>query len=397
MKPPQGTFQSPIFELIAERNGFSVVFSIEQGESEKVPSESEASMTERHHRVFLWVLVLCAMVIMMVVIGGVTRLTGSGLSMVEWKPLMGAIPPVSNSDWLDVFGKYQESPQYQLINYGMTLLDFQWIFFWEYFHRLIGRLMGIVFMIPWAFFWIRGYFNRKWAGRFLLGFLLGGLQGLMGWLMVASGLVDQPQVSHYRLAAHLLLAFFILAYFWRLGWSYYTEAQGGAKPVLAPLSDDQQNVFRSLRLSLNVILVVLLLQILYGALVAGLRAGFMYNTFPDMEGQFFPLGAWHFNPGWKNLFDNPLTVQWIHRMLGWTLFGGALGLWWKFRGTVPAAMKRPIAGLAIVVLAQFMLGVLTLLFKVTLPLAVIHQVGASVVLMFMLWLRWEVQYQIKTP
>ncbi len=353
-------------------------------------------MSERHHRVFLWILVLCSMVIMMVVIGGVTRLTGSGLSMVEWKPLMGAIPPLSNHDWLDVFGKYQESPQYQLVNRGMTLADFQWIFFWEYFHRLIGRMMGIVFLIPWAFFWMRGYFNRQWAGRFLLGFLLGGLQGLMGWLMVASGLVDQPQVSHYRLAAHLLLAFFILAYFWRMGWSYYTEAQRATKPVLAPASDDKFRVFRTLRLALNAVLGILLLQILYGALVAGLRAGFMYNTFPDMEGQFFPLGGWHFDPGWRNLFDNPLTVQWIHRMLGWTLFGGALGLWWKFREIVPSSMKGPLTGLAMVVFAQFTLGVFTLLFKVTLPLAVIHQVGASVVLMFLLWLRWEVQYQIKS-
>lgn len=352
-------------------------------------------MGERNHRVFLWVLILCSMVIMMVVIGGVTRLTGSGLSMVEWKPLMGAIPPLTQHDWMEVFGKYQESPQYQLVNRGMSLVDFQWIFFWEYFHRLIGRMMGIVFMIPWAFFWVRGYFNKRWAGRFLLGFMLGGLQGLMGWLMVASGLVDQPQVSHYRLAAHLLLAFFILGYFWRMGWSYFTEAQGEAKPLLMKNSIDKQNTFITLNRALNIVFIILLLQILYGALVAGLRAGFMYNTFPDMEGQFFPLGAWHFNPGWKNLFDNPLTVQWIHRMLGWSLFAGGLGLWWKFRQTVPTSMKGPLAGLAAVILVQFLLGVLTLLFKVTMPLAVIHQVGASIVMMCLLWLRWEVQFQLK--
>lgn len=373
-------------------------------------------MSQRQIRVFVWILVLCAMVMMMVVIGGVTRLTGSGLSIVEWKPLMGAIPPLTEQDWLDVFNKYQTSPQYQLVNKGMSLPQFQWIFFWEYFHRLIGRLMGIAFLLPWAWFWWKGYFNRRWAGRLLLGFMLGGLQGLMGWLMVASGLVDQPQVSHLRLAAHLVLAFFILSYFWRLAWEFYSEAARKAAPSpinsgtpttpntptppISPINPinpinpiTSGTVLASLKKSLNVVLIILILQIVYGAFVAGLRAGYMYNTFPDMEGQFFPAGALQFLPLWKNFFDNALLVQWLHRTLGWSLALGSLLVVWRYYSFVSPALRKVLVGLATAIITQFCLGALTLVMKVSLPLAVIHQVGASVVLMFLLWLRWEVQAQ----
>ncbi|MEY4616973.1 MAG: hypothetical protein RJB66_1933 [Pseudomonadota bacterium] len=351
-------------------------------------------MSDKRQQVFLWVLVLCSMVMMMVVIGGVTRLTGSGLSITEWKPLMGAIPPLTHSDWLEVFNKYQSSPQYQLVNKGMTLAAFQWIFFWEYFHRLIGRMMGLVFLFPWAWFWWKGYFDKKWAGRFLLGFMLGGLQGLMGWIMVASGLVDQPQVSHFRLAAHLLLAFFILAYFWRMGWLYNTEIQQATKPVFATETSVQRTM-KSLKTSLNILLGILVLQILYGAFVAGLRAGYMYNTFPDMEGQFFPQGALAFESLLRNLFENSLMVQWVHRMLGWTLVIGVISVYLKFRSLVPKTLRGALIGLMGVVLTQFSLGVATLLLNVSLPLAVIHQVGASLVLLLLLWIRWELDFQLQ--
>lgn len=348
-------------------------------------------MAQQRNHVLVWVLSLCSLVMMMVVVGGVTRLTGSGLSIVEWKPLMGAIPPLSHGDWLDVFGKYQASPQYQLVNRGMTLPEFQWIFFWEYFHRLLGRIMGVVFLIPWLWFWMKGYYDRRWAGRFLLGFLLGGLQGLMGWLMVASGLVNQPQVSHFRLAAHLLLAFFILAYFWRMGWLFHREHTKDSRIVFAEIDEGQRNIFLSLKRWLNGVLLLLVLQILFGALVAGLRAGFMYNTFPDMEGQFFPQGAWLFSPGWKNFFENPLMIQWVHRMLGWTILLAGLGLFIRYRSTLTFFVKRSLTVLALVFATQFLLGVFTLILKVPLPLAVLHQVGACLVLLYLLWLRWELQ------
>jgi cytochrome c oxidase assembly protein subunit 15 len=328
----------------------------------------------------------------MVLIGGVTRLTGSGLSMVEWKPLMGAIPPLTHEDWLEVFGKYQVSPQYQLVNKGMSLESFQWIFFWEYFHRLIGRLIGVVFLIPWLFFWIKSYFDKKWALRFLGGFLLGGLQGLMGWIMVASGLVDKPQVSHYRLAAHLLLALFILGYFWNMAWQYYNESKlkNASKIEIESKVETYKSSLAALRLVLNFVLVLLIVQIFYGALVAGLHAGFMYNTFPDMEGRFFPLGAWLFNPAWKNIFENPLMVQWIHRTLAWFIFLGVFIIFFKFKNNIPKPIKNILIGLVSIVSIQFFLGVFTLVTKVNLPVAVINQVGASAVLMVLLWLRWEV-------
>jgi cytochrome c oxidase assembly protein subunit 15 len=253
----------------------------------------------------------------------------------------------------------------------------------------------VVFLIPWAWFWWKGYFDRTWAMRFLGGFCLGGLQGLMGWLMVASGLVDQPQVSHIRLAAHLMLALLILWYFWRLGWLYQNEAQKERLAVLEPAVEgiDKQKMFTSLARILNVLFWFLMVQIIYGAFVAGLRAGYMYNTFPDMEGQFFPSGAWMFEPILRNVFDNPLLVQWIHRTLGWAVFALSLWVYVSYRKVIPVAMRGVLKGLPILVVAQFLLGVFTLLLRVNLPLAVFHQVGACVLMMFILWLRWDVRYQ----
>ncbi len=336
---------------------------------------------KQKQKLILWTLILCLMIAMMIVIGAVTRLTGSGLSIVEWKPLMGAIPPLTTTDWLEVFNKYQNSPQYQLVNQGMSLSEFQWIFFWEYFHRLLGRLMGVVFLIPWAFFWWKGILNRSLALRYLIGFLLGGLQGAVGWIMVASGLVNQPQVSHYRLALHLLLAFFILSYFWRLVWTLADEQSETKIENLRP---------NNLSKFLNVMLGVIVLQIFYGALVAGLRAGFIFNTFPDMNGEIFPLGAWSLLPQWKNIFENPILVQWIHRTLAWCLLLMSLFIVFKFGFKETLKLhKNKIVGLLAVIGLQFTLGILTLIFKVPLPVAVLHQVGAALVLLYLLWLRWS--------
>ena len=344
--------------------------------------------SKRKMRVILWLLSLCGTVILMVVIGGVTRLTGSGLSIVEWKPLMGAIPPLTHEEWMEVFGKYQKSPQFLLVNKGMSLSSFQWIFFWEYFHRLLGRLMGVIFLIPWIYFWAKGYFNKKWAGRFLIGFSLGGLQGLMGWLMVSSGLVDRPEVSHLRLTAHLLLAFFILAYLWKLVCEFFKES------FLEPRSTSidlvvSANQLRGAKVFLNLILFLLLIQISYGALVAGLRAGYMFNTFPLMEGRWFPVGAWHFIPEWRNLIDNPILVQWIHRILGWSLLICSIISYFLFRKKLFPSLEKGFLVLVTFVSIQFLFGALTLLTRVVLPLAVIHQVGACLLLMFVLWLRWH--------
>jgi len=370
-------------------------------------SHFENQYSFRTQRVVVWLWMMCFMVILMVVIGGITRLTGSGLSIVEWKPLMGAIPPLTHSEWLEVFVKYQNSPQGQLVNQGMTLPEFQWIFFWEYFHRLIGRTLGVVFLFPWIFFWIKGYFERRWAGKFLFGFMLGGLQGLMGWVMVASGLVDRPHVSHYRLAAHLLLALFILCYFWRMAWAFAREGRLSIAEIprsdhrqtdsifeRAELKDTQLKTLRSLNRALNGLLGLLLVQIFYGALVAGLRAGFMSNTFPDMDGQFFPRASWLF-PSWiQNIFESPLVVQWMHRTLGWSLFLTGLIVCGAFRKNVPPSIQKIMQLLGGMILMQFLLGVFTLLFHVPLGIAIAHQLGASFLLLCILWLRWEVSHLI---
>lgn len=355
---------------------------------------------DQNNKVILWALTLCFMVMIMVIIGGVTRLTGSGLSIVEWKPLMGAIPPLTHEDWQEVFAKYQASPQYQLVNHGMSLPEFQWIYFWEYFHRLMGRLLGLVFLIPWVIFWKKKYINNKMAMKFLFGFMLGGLQGLMGWIMVASGLVDKPHVSHFRLAAHLSLAFFILAYYWRLIWQLNRENIIMDGPFVSPeeqssiaLGANQNNKesINFYKKALNGVLALLILQIFYGAFVAGLRAGFIANTFPDMQGNFFPTGGWSLSPSWINILENPLTVQWIHRILAWLLLISVIGLYFKARWTgALAIVQRGLSGLLAIIFTQFMFGVSTLLLKVPLPLAVLHQVGAAIVLLYILWLRWQI-------
>lgn len=340
----------------------------------------------KNQKLILWTLVLCLMITMMIVIGAVTRLTGSGLSMVEWKPLMGAIPPISTEDWLEVFNQYQKSPQYQLVNQGMSLSEFQWIFFWEYFHRLLGRLLGLVFMIPWIFYWWKGVLTHRLAIRYLIGFMLGGLQAGVGWVMVASGLVQQPQVSHYRLALHLLLAFFILVYFWRIIWNLSVDR---SKQGL------NHSSLMILKRGLNLMIFILLIQIFFGALVAGLRAGFIFNTFPDMDGHLIPPGVWSLEPYWKNIFENPILVQWIHRIIAWSLLilSIIVVLFHHFNKLEIKNYKNKSIGLLILVGLQFTLGALTLIFKVPLPIAVLHQIGAAIVLLYLLWYRWSVGAQ----
>lgn len=357
-------------------------------------------MNRQNQKVIVWMLVLCLMVLMMLVIGAVTRLTGSGLSITEWNPIMGAIPPLTDADWQNVFLKYQSSPQYQLVNKGMSLSEFQWIFFWEYFHRLLARLLGFVFLIPWAIFWYKGFFNFKRAFQLLGGFLLGGLQGLMGWLMVASGLVNQPNVSHYRLALHLILALIILAYFWKMIWLFSNEESSKIKDHIKPspfdLDNEREILIKPISVQLNILFVLLIIQILYGAFVAGLRAGFIANTFPDMEGRFFPLGALALTPSWVNVFENPLLVQWIHRIVAWLLLGWSLWLFKNiFRIERLKELKMSFFGLVIVLILQFGLGVFTILFKVPLPLGVLHQFGAAIVLLYVLWLKWTVNQLLK--
>jgi cytochrome c oxidase assembly protein subunit 15 len=310
-----------------------------------------------------WLLTIAAMIFAMVVVGGATRLTGSGLSITEWNPIMGTIPPLSSADWQMAFEKYKLSSQYRLQNSGIPLSDFQFIFWWEWTHRVLGRSIAIVFFVPLAIFAAyRMLPGRLWPRLFGL-FILGGFQGVLGWYMVASGLVDRVSVSQYRLAAHLTLAALIFALTF---WVYFSLIQrhrwmGSGTQILA----------------LGIAALVLV-QITAGGFVAGLDAGQGYNTWPLMDGTLVPSGLLNAQPWWTNLFENALTVQFDHRMLAYLIFALV---------TAQAMITRQASAnvlLALVVL-QVVLGISTLLLHVPLALALLHQAGALLVLAASVW------------
>lgn len=322
--------------------------------------------------IILWLLIVCALVFFMVIVGGITRLTDSGLSMVDWRPIMGAIPPLNEQEWLKVFAMYQNYPEYKLVNEGMTLSQFKFIFFWEYFHRLTGRLIGLVFFFPYMYFLFSKKLSRNLNLKLLVAFVLGGLQGLMGWYMVKSGLVDRPDVSHYRLAAHLSLAFLIIGYiFWIIFGLIKSEKQ-------LPYN-------KSLHRTLLVFGSILVIQIVYGAFVAGLDAGIGYNTFPTMNGQWVPSSFFFLSPKWLNFFENNAAIQFIHRTIGWVILFMSVGMWFKFRKiTLDSLQRTALNRLFLMVFVQFTLGVFTIVLVVPISVASLHQVGACVLMLLTL-------------
>lgn len=316
----------------------------------------------------IWLLVVAALIFVMVIVGGVTRLTGSGLSITEWAPIMGAIPPLSAQDWASAFAKYREIPQYRLENAGMTLADFQAIFWWEWSHRLLGRLIGVVFAVPFVVFVATGAIPRRHIPRFALLLVLGGLQGFVGWWMVASGLVDRVSVAPYRLAAHLTLASIIYA---AVLWTALTTGTAQQRPRCAPV----------LRLGAGLVVGWVLLQIALGALVAGNHAGLVFNTWPSMNGDFVPPDLLAYDPLWRNLFENHATVQFLHRLAAYVLFAlvsGQFALVVVSARTTTARVSAFVLGFAVAF--QMLVGIATLLLQVPLPLAIIHQAIAMVVL-----------------
>ncbi len=324
----------------------------------------------------LWLFSICAMITTMVSIGGITRLTGSGLSITDWAPILGVVPPLTDEAWQAAFAKYQEIPQYKLINSAIGLADFKFLFFWEWFHRLVGRLVGIVVLVPGILFWFRGKISARLARRVLLGFFLGGFQGALGWFMVKSGLSERTSVSHFRLAAHLSLALLILAYF---VWLARSVAIGKNFRVSEPVA------YSFVRPKYPFLVALLVLQIIYGAFVAGLKAGKAFNTFPLMAGSFVPSNLLEFSPLWLNAFENPATVQWIHRTFAWAVFIATMGIWITLarRKTSRGPIRRFSTGLAHLVLMQFILGVFTLVYAVPVTLGVLHQLGAALIVIFL--------------
>ena len=320
-----------------------------------------------HKPIGIWLLICCLAIYAMVVLGGVTRLTGSGLSMVEWHPVMGILPPLSHEQWEETFTLYQQSPEFQKINKGMDLEGFQGIFWLEYLHRILGRLIGVIFLIPLLYFIVRRRIDKPLVPKLAAMFVLGGLQGLMGWYMVKSGLVQDPHVSQYRLTAHLGLAFVIYAYlFW--------VALDLLSPVTRSSPGDAARGFRRLAWTVT---GLVLFTVLSGGFVAGLKAGLAYNTFPLMGGRLIPEGLFTLAPAWTNFFDNVTTVQFDHRLLATLLFLLIPVLWLLGRRT--ALSRNTHIGLHLLVLGLFIqiaLGISTLLLFVPVPLAAAHQGGA---------------------
>lgn len=321
----------------------------------------------KHLRIWLWIgAIITASTLF---IGGVTRLTESGLSMVDWEPIIGVIPPISDADWNAAFARYQEFPEYIQARPDMTMGEFQFIYFWEYLHRMMGRFLGVVFAVPFIVFWIRGYFNPPLIRRLLLLFVLGGAQGLMGWYMVQSGLVDNPDVSHVRLASHLVLAVTIFAC------CIWFANDLLARPVKT-IAMRSRNFLKNTIIWIGVLLGI---QIFWGGLVAGLKAGLSFNTFPLMGGQLVPPGAWGMNPTIINLVENPATVQWLHRVLATLLLGAAIALWYRIRRDDTLARFRTwSAWLAGIIVLQYLLGILTVLTHVRIDAAVTHQMVALI-------------------
>ena len=335
-------------------------------------------------QVAAWLCGCCALVFCMIVVGGVTRLTHSGLSIVEWQPLVGTIPPLSQADWLALFEKYKLTPEYQKVNLGMSLDEFKGIFWWEYFHRLLGRMIGIVFFIPLLWFVLRRRIEQSLAWSLAGIFFLGGLQGAMGWYMVASGLVDDPRVSHFRLTAHLGLAFLILAAMqWTALGLLRRRENGYMDGTTLPI-----------RRGTAWLIWLVFLMVLSGGLVAGIRAGKAYNTFPLMNGYVIPPEVMMIEPWWMNFFYNMATVQFDHRLLAWLLAFFVPWLWWKARRAGLRARAVLAFDLLLVMAAvQIALGIATLLLQVPVVLGAAHQGGAVILFALALWAAHEVRLQ----
>ncbi len=325
---------------------------------------------EADNAVRLWLWFVAFLVLCMIVVGGATRLTDSGLSITEWKPILGVIPPLSTADWLVAFEKYKLIPEYSLVNKGMALEDFKVIYWWEWGHRFLGRMIGLAFALPLAVFWLRGLIRPGRGGKYLGLLALGGLQGAIGWYMVSSGLVDRVDVSQYRLALHLSVAFLILGALVWLAMELTPE----------PAGVRLQTLTRSNVTAAAVIAGLVFVQVALGAFVAGLKAGLHYNTWPLMNGMFVPDDLFSMSPWIVNFFENATTTQFNHRIVAYIVV--ALGLMHAVavaRRVDDERVRLSALLLAVALLSQMVLGILTLLWAVPIGLGVAHQGLAAIV------------------
>jgi cytochrome c oxidase assembly protein subunit 15 len=335
--------------------------------------------TPNRKAVGIWLLVIATIIAGMVTIGGLTRLTGSGLSITEWDPIMGAIPPLADAQWLDAFHKYQRIPQYIHENAGMTLEAFKGIFWWEWTHRLLGRLLGVLFFVPFLWFAWRGDIPRRGYARMLLLFALGGLQGFVGWWMVESGLEVRTSVSQYRLAIHLGVALILLLAILWTAFEYLQPKRPGTKS--APFAKFA-----------GAFVGLVYVQMLLGAIVAGLHAGLIYNTWPSMDGRFLPESGWFWKPWWLNFTENPGLAQFDHRMGAYLVALCAAAIWWLgVREKLEGAARASGTLLIVIVAGQVVLGIETLLNRAPIALSAIHQAMAVALLATALWHFYEVR------
>ncbi|MCK9481215.1 MAG: COX15/CtaA family protein [Bacteroidia bacterium] len=337
------------------------------------------STLNNNRPLILWLYSGCFLVFTMVIIGGITRLTGSGLSITEWNVVTGTLPPMNEAKWQEEFVKYQQIPQFKLLNADFTLSDFKNIYWWEYLHRLIGRLMGFAFIIPFLFFLYKKQISRTLLPKLLFILALGAWQGFLGWYMVKSGLVNNTHVSHYRLAIHLTNAFITFGYIY---WVIL-----GLKAKATPINNHVSKSIKTLSLTTFLILII---QIIYGAFVAGTHAGFMYNTWPMMGDKWIApdVGEVLANNGLISLIDNPLSVQFIHRTVALILLALVLYIWLKRKNPTWNLNSVQIQSTNIVmlfILIQVLLGIFTLLFVVPVWLGVTHQAMAFLIFAAMLF------------
>lgn len=338
----------------------------------------EAVHNTRTRPVAIWLLVGVFMIMVQVLLGGITRLTGSGLSITDWDPIMGAIPPLNHAEWMHAFRLYQQTPQYHYVNAWFTLGDFQFIYFWEWFHRLWARLLGVVFLIPFILFWLQKRFTRRLVKPLIILFLLGGLQGLVGWIMVESGLVgDRVSVNHLKLTAHFITAMILLCY---TLWFALSLVVPPGRRTTAP---------RLRRLTVG-ILAILTLQLIYGGFMAGLHAALAAHTWPSINGMAVPTGMGSMEPGAVNLISNPITVQFIHRGLAYLLVVLVLVWWFRARSLAQGSLVRRRRWLPLVIVGvQVLLGVLTVLYStvhIPVALAVAHQFFGMCLLVAFFWM-----------
>ena len=333
-------------------------------------------MSDSNKMIASWLAVVCATIFTMIVVGGITRLTESGLSMVDWQPIMGVVPPMNAEEWQAEFEAYQQFPEYQKKNQHMDLEAFKSIFYWEYGHRMLGRLIGLIYFVPFVVFWALGRIPKPFLPKLLIGLALGGLQGLMGWYMVKSGLVDLPRVSHFRLAAHLMLAMFILVY---LYWLMLQLLQVKRVQVeREPLATNGTQVLIP-QVLIYSFAVCLALQLTWGAFTACSHAGLGYNTFPLMNDQWIADAVFAMQPLWLSFFESTATIQFVHRWLGMLVLILIAIIWLRAQLGQSQLLRRTTSLVLAATLIQFGIGVYTLVNIIPIWAASLHQAWACVV------------------